>query len=85
MAEPKESFLTSPRPLKHVDDHPKRAQTTCVDYGVCTLVEKNYRQQYSDMYYLSLSMLKPTVLKLGHEAWDDLEVRLPRAAVGGRR
>ena len=38
--------------------------------------EKHYQQQYADMYFLRLSMLKPIVEQKAEEAWRDFEVIL---------
>jgi len=37
--------------------------------------EKHYKQQYGDMYFLRLAMLKPAVEEIAVEAWKDLQVR----------
>jgi DNA polymerase delta subunit 2 len=36
--------------------------------------DKNYRQQYGDMYFLRLAKLKPVVEKVAAEAWNGLEI-----------
>ena len=36
--------------------------------------EKHYQQQYADIYFLRLSMLKPAVEEAAREAWADFEV-----------
>ena len=36
--------------------------------------DKQYRQQYGDMYFLRLAMLKPAVEQLAAEAWGEMEV-----------
>ena len=36
--------------------------------------QKHYQQQYSDMYFLRLAMLKPAVEEIAAEAWDGNEV-----------
>ena len=38
--------------------------------------QKHYTQQYADMYFLRLAMLKPTVEKIAAEAWGGFKVRL---------
>lgn len=36
--------------------------------------EKQYQQQYGDMYFLRLTKLKPAVEAIAAEAWGDLRV-----------
>lgn len=36
---------------------------------------KGYKQQYADMYFLRLGMLKPSVEELAREAWSEFQVR----------
>ncbi|SPN97254.1 related to dna polymerase delta small subunit [Cephalotrichum gorgonifer] len=36
--------------------------------------DRSYRQQYGDMYFLRLAMIKPAVEKVASEAWDGLVV-----------
>jgi len=36
--------------------------------------QKHYQQQYGDMYFLRLAMLKPAVEEIAAEAWDSHEV-----------
>ena len=36
--------------------------------------EKHYQQQYADIYFLRLSMLKPAVEEVARDAWADFEV-----------
>lgn len=36
--------------------------------------QKHYQQQYGDMYFLRLAMLKPAVEEIAAEAWDGNEV-----------
>jgi hypothetical protein len=38
--------------------------------------QKHYTQQYADMYFLRLAILKPTVEQIAAEAWDEFQVRL---------
>jgi len=38
--------------------------------------QKHYTQQYADMYFLRLAMLKPTVERIAAEAWGGFQVRL---------
>ena len=44
------------------------------------LGEKAYQQQFSDMYFMRLAKLKPTVEKLGR-AWEDYGVGLQPSSV----
>ena len=37
--------------------------------------QRHYIQQYADMYFLRLAMLKPTVEQIAVEAWDAFQVR----------
>lgn len=37
--------------------------------------EKHYQQQYDDIYFLRLAMLKPAVEEIAAEAWGELEVQ----------
>ena len=37
--------------------------------------QKHYTQQYADMYFLRLAMLKPTVEQIAAEAWNGFQVR----------
>lgn len=60
-----------PRPPK------ERAQTTCTDAARYRLIQKKYTQQYSDMYFLRLTELKPVVEKLAYESWEGFEVCFP--------
>lgn len=41
--------------------------------------QKHYTQQYADMYFLRLAMLKPTVEQIASEAWDDFQLAGERA------
>ena len=36
--------------------------------------QKHYQQQYDDMYFLRLAILKPAVEELATAAWDGMEV-----------
>lgn len=36
--------------------------------------EKHYQQQYSDIYFLRLAKLKPTIERIAAEAWDGLQI-----------
>ncbi|QDS72826.1 hypothetical protein FKW77_006827 [Venturia effusa] len=36
--------------------------------------EKHYAQQFADMYFLRLAMLKPDVERIAHDAWKDFEL-----------
>ena len=36
--------------------------------------QKQYQQQYGDMYFLRLAKLKPAVEELASQAWEDFEV-----------
>jgi DNA polymerase delta subunit 2 len=36
--------------------------------------EKHYQQQFADMYFLRLAILKPAVEKIAEEAWDGTQV-----------
>lgn len=36
--------------------------------------DKQYRQQYGDMYFLRLAKLKPAAEKVAAEAWDGFEI-----------
>ena len=38
---------------------------------------KQYQQQYADMYFLRLAVLKPAVEELARDAWGDFQVWLP--------
>jgi hypothetical protein len=38
--------------------------------------QRHYTQQYADMYFLRLAMLKPTVEQIAAEAWDGFQVSL---------
>ena len=38
--------------------------------------EKHYAQQFADMYFLRLAMLKPDIEKIATDAWKDFEVKL---------
>jgi hypothetical protein len=38
--------------------------------------EKHYAQQFADMYFLRLAMLKPDIEKIALDAWKDFEVKL---------
>jgi DNA polymerase delta subunit 2 len=40
---------------------------------------KQYRQQYGDMYFLRLAMLKPVIEKIASEEWEDFEIAGERA------
>jgi hypothetical protein len=42
--------------------------------------QKHYKQQYADMYFARLAMLKPTVERNASEAWDGFEVSLPQSS-----
>lgn len=44
------------------------------------LGEKSYKQQFSDMYFMRLAKLKPTVEELGR-AWEDYGVGLHLVSV----
>ena len=35
---------------------------------------KHYTQQFADMYFLRLALLKPGIEKIAAEAWNDFEV-----------
>lgn len=39
--------------------------------------QKHYQQQYADMYFARLAVLKPAVEKVASEAWDGFEVCTP--------
>lgn len=43
--------------------------------------QKHYTQQFADMYYLRLALLKPDIKKIAAEAWDDFEASLGRARI----
>ncbi|KAJ9630689.1 DNA polymerase delta small subunit Cdc1 [Taxawa tesnikishii (nom. ined.)] len=36
--------------------------------------QKHYQQQYADMYFARLAVLKPAVERIANEAWDDFEI-----------
>ena len=36
--------------------------------------QKHYQQQYADMYFARLAVLKPAVERVASEAWDGFEV-----------
>ena len=38
--------------------------------------EKHYAQQFADMYFLRLAMLKPDIENIANDAWKDFEVKL---------
>ena len=38
---------------------------------------KHYQQQFGDMYFYRLAMLKPAVEQVAKEAWADFEVYAP--------
>jgi DNA polymerase delta subunit 2 len=38
--------------------------------------EKHYAQQFADMYFLRLAMLKPDIEKIALDAWKDFQVKL---------
>ena len=40
--------------------------------------QKHYQQQYADMYFLRLAMLKPSVEEIAAEAWEGAEVAILR-------
>lgn len=44
--------------------------------------EKQYQQQYGDMYFLRLAKLKPAVEELAGEAWGDIQVDASDIASG---
>jgi DNA polymerase delta subunit 2 len=37
--------------------------------------QKHYQQQYGDMYFLRLAMLKPAVEEIAADAWGEIEVQ----------
>lgn len=52
-----------------------RVQSTHEASTRFTVPTRTYQQQYSDMYYMRLAKLKPVVMALAQEAWEDFEVR----------
>lgn len=38
--------------------------------------QKQYQQQYADIYFLRLATLKPAVDQLAEEAWADFQVQI---------
>jgi hypothetical protein len=44
--------------------------------------KKHYTQQFADLYFLRLAILKPDIEKVAAEAWDDFEVNTHFALVG---
>jgi len=62
-------------------DYPTATRSTATyipqrNYDLERGESKHYQQQFSDMYFLRLAKLKPTVEKLAEEAWDDYQVQL---------
>ncbi|GAB7349538.1 hypothetical protein MBLNU459_g0240t1 [Dothideomycetes sp. NU459] len=43
-------------------------------YALAKGEQKHYQQQYADMYFARLAVLKPAVEKIAGEAWDDFEI-----------
>ena len=46
---------------------------------------KGYKQQYADMYFLRLTMLKPFVEDLATRAWSEFQVQILRSNVDNYR
>lgn len=47
--------------------------------------KKHYQQQYADMYFARLAVLKPAAEKVALDAWDGFEVSHQQATISGLR
>ncbi|RDL41214.1 uncharacterized protein BP5553_01193 [Venustampulla echinocandica] len=53
----------------------ERATTSYIPHETYTLEkEKHYQQQYSDLYFLRLTKLKPPVERIAEDAWDGFQI-----------
>ncbi|KAL7273410.1 DNA polymerase delta small subunit Cdc1 [Rhizina undulata] len=53
----------------------QRAQAEFESIPRFRIKERTYQQQFSDIYFLRLTKLKPQVDKVAEAAWDDLEIQ----------
>ncbi len=69
------SSLTSHRDEAHssLERHPSH-YNPLHSFQLAKGDQKHYQQQYGDMYFLRLAMLKPAVEEIAAEAWDGNEV-----------
>lgn len=69
------SLLILPRDEAYpsIERHPSR-YNPLHSFELAKGDQKHYQQQYGDMYFLRLAMLKPAVEEIAAEAWDGNEV-----------
>ncbi|TVY80797.1 DNA polymerase subunit delta-2 [Lachnellula suecica] len=66
-------FLRAPSDQKYAAL--ERASTTYKPHESYALEkEKQYQQQFGDMYFFRLAKLKPAVEKIALDAWDDFQI-----------
>ncbi|KAL1974299.1 hypothetical protein VTN31DRAFT_4503 [Thermomyces dupontii] len=72
---PKERFL---RPPTNSEFPPHNRAESSYDplhtFRLPTANTRQYQQQYSDLYFLRLTKLKPAVVKVAQEAWDGFSI-----------
>ncbi|KAF2683456.1 hypothetical protein K458DRAFT_419059 [Lentithecium fluviatile CBS 122367] len=74
---PKDGSMLIGEPFKDPTSVPSRNASSYKPLHTFALpkgAEKHYQQQYADMYFLRLALLKKAVIQKAHEAWDDFEL-----------